>query len=425
MLIALAGTVVLFTLGWVLSGRRRDGVVPAAILGGAIGLVLRQFELLPGSVEYWQQVGYHLFGISFLAIGLTQSEDDHPVTGGAVWVGVGQGMSFAVQATVGGLVTLALIASGRDLAAAFGFLAPMGLEEGPGQAVSIGAVWESAGFADAPTLGATIASVGFVAAYGLGLVAMRGRQRRRAGASQGHDRHGDVASPATASPRSGSGVDWRRTAAPGLGVVAGYAVVYWSVWALSGLAGEGVRDTVLGMLFFIALLVGLGVRWVAGRLGLQLAPVPQRTITIAAVDGLTVAILASLAWARISAVAGPLAVVLVTTIAASIGVVAFATRQLSAHRFERALALFGTVTGTVSSGLALLSLSDPDQDTPVAVELGSSVVVSAPMVLAGVAVATAAAQGAMTLALATGVFAVAAIIAGIALVWAGRHFDTL
>ena len=135
--------------------------------------MLRQFGWLPGSVEAWQQVGYHLFGISFLAIGLTRSDRGQPVTGGAVWVGVGQGMTFAVQATVGGLVTLALIAFGRDLFPAFGFLAPMGLEEGPGQAVSIGRIWESAGFADAPSLGATIASIGFVAAYGLGLVALR------------------------------------------------------------------------------------------------------------------------------------------------------------------------------------------------------------------------------------------------------------
>ncbi len=65
MVVALAGTAVLYAVGWLLTGRRRDGVLPAAIVGGAIGLVLRQLDLLPGSVEAWQQVGYHLFGISF------------------------------------------------------------------------------------------------------------------------------------------------------------------------------------------------------------------------------------------------------------------------------------------------------------------------------------------------------------------------
>lgn len=50
---------------------------------------------------------------------------------------------------------------------------------------------------------------------------------------------------------------------------------------------------------------------------------------------------------------------------------------------------------------------------------------SAPMVVAGIAVATAAAQGVFTLVAATAVFAVAALAAGGVLVWLGRHFDTL
>lgn len=454
MLIALAGTVVLYGLGWVLTGRRRDGVVPAAILGGAIGLVLRQFDLLPGSVEAWQQVGYHLFGISFLAIGLTRSDQDQPVTGGAVWVGFGQGMTFALQATAGGLVTLALIAFGRDLFPAFGFLAPMGLEEGPGQAVSIGAIWESAGFTDAPTIGATIASIGFVAAYGLGLVALRLRSRRGGGNAEGggsrqrlaesphvagaapvdgvrgsdHVPASDVGTPSVTPPPSETNPPvpaWRGVVVPAVAVVAGYTALYWAVWFLTGMIGDGVRDTVLGVLFFIALLVGIGVRVVARRMGVEIEPRPQQRITLAAVDGLTVAILASLAWARIASVAGPLALVILATVGASVLGVVFATRQLSSHRFDRGLALFGTVTGTVSSGLALLSLSDPDQSTPVAVELGSSVVISAPMVLAGVAIATAAAQGALTLAVTTAAFAVFAGVAGGVLVWSGRHFASL
>ncbi len=446
MLIALVGTGVLYAVGWLLTGRRRDGLVPAAILGGVIGLVLRQFDLLPGSVEAWQQVGYHLFGISFLAIGLTRSDRDEPVTGGAVWVGVGQGMTFAVQATVGGLVTLGLIAVGRDVFPAFGFLAPMGLEEGPGQAVSIGTIWESAGFVDAPSLGATIASIGFVAAYGLGLVALRMRHRHRGGTAApvvgspldqpdgrgdggaGSDHGapaGDGTSPASPLPSPSPATGWRAALVPALAVVAGYTALYWAVWALTGLIGDGVRDTVLGVLFFIALLVGLAVRALARRMGVEIEPRPQQAITLAAVDGLTVAILASLAWARISSVAGPLALVILATVGASVAAVLFATRQLSSHRFDRGLALFGTVTGTVSSGLALLSLSDPDQSTPVAVELGSSVVVSAPLVLSGVAIATAAAQGALTLAVATAIFAVFAVVTALVLAWAGRHFESL
>lgn len=425
---ALVGTIVLFGVGWLASGRRRDGLVPAAILGGVLGLVLRQLDVLPGSVDDWQQVGYHLFGLSFLAIGLTRPRHPEPVTGGAIWIGVGQGFSFALQAVAGGLATMALLAAGRDLFPAFGFLAPMGLEEGPGQAVSIGGIWEAAGFVDAPTLGATIASVGFVLAYGLGLVALRVR-----GGSPGAPATADgqagaaAAGPGSADPAEGPA---RRLATGRMvlataATVAGYGVLYVVVGWLAGMAGPDVRDTVLGVLFFLALLVGLGVRALAAGLGWSIAPEPQQALTVASVDGLTVAILSSLAWARIAAAALPLAAVLVATLVATVAGVAFAARQLRHHRFERALALFGTVTGTVSSGLALLSLRDPDQATPVAVELGSSVVVSAPVVLGGVALATAAARGGLALGAATAAFAVVALVAGGVLVWAGRRFDSL
>lgn len=429
MLIALAGTVVLYVLAWVVTGRRRDGVVPAAILGGVVGLVLRHFDLLPGSVEAWQDVGYHLFGISFLAIGLTTSDREQSVAGGAVWIGISQGMAFALQAAVGGVVTLALVGAGRDLFPAFGFLAPMGLEEGPGQAVSIGSIWESAGFVDAPTLGATIASVGFVAAYGLGLVALWLR-RRRSGRLRGGVTGPDAADDATVARMTSGGDTGPGTGTGGLvwaavAVVAGYAVLYWVVSGLAGLAGDEVRDTVLGVLFFLALLVGMAVRGLARRLGHDIAPAPQQVLTLVSVDGLTVAILASLAWARIARVVGPLAVVLAATLAASVVAVVVAARHLARYRFERSLALFGTITGTVSSGLALVSLADPDQATPVAVELGGSVVVSAPLVLAGVAVATAAAQGGLTLVVATGIFAVGAVVAFGALAWTRRRFDSL
>lgn len=413
MLVALLGTAVLYAIGWLVTGRRRDGLVPAAIVGGVLGLVLRQFGVLPGSIEAWQEVAYHLFGISFLAIGLTRSERSG-VTRGALWLGVGAGLVFAVQAVVGGLVTVAWRALGRDLFPAFGYLAPMGLEEGPGQAVSIGGIWESMGFTDAVSLGATVASLGFVVAYGLGLWALRLHGRRRGGPDR-----------STREPDAQDHVSPGSLAGSAAAVVAGYVVLYVLVGALAGLAGEEVRDTVLGILFFLALLVGLGVRTLVERTGRRIPAEPQRRIAVAAVDGLTVAILASLAWASIAADALPLAVLVVTTVLATIAAVVLLTRRLpQPHRFTRGLALFGTVTGTVSSGLALVSLADPDDRDVVAVELGAAVVPSAPLVLGGVAVATATAQGAVSLPLSLGVFAVVGVGAWVATGLLARRMDT-
>ena len=127
MTIALIGTAVLLAVGGLL---RRvipvrgplTAVVPAAILGGFIALAIRATGTLPGSPESWQDVAYHLFGISFLAIhdgsafdpvqavvpsdlANYESEVLHLTTGCAVVVSgelvasQGKGQSVEIQAT--------------------------------------------------------------------------------------------------------------------------------------------------------------------------------------------------------------------------------------------------------------------------------------------------------------------------------------
>ncbi len=387
MIFALVGTAVLLAVGWVL--RRLvpvrgplTAVIPVAIMGGFVALVLRAAGVLPGSPEAWQDVAYHLFGISFLAIGLT------PLGGtklrkGALWMGMGQWATFTLQAAVGGLIAIAI----GSLHAGFGFLTPMGLNEGPGQALSIGRLWEADyGFSDAASIGATIASVGFVIAYVGGLFAVRGR-RGRVAVVGGFYRFN------------------RRAAVTGGVIVVGYIAIYEAVLRGLGAVAPDLVDLVLGVLFFVTLLVGMAARGVLERAGVSIDGGHTRQVTLLAVDGLTVAILGSLTWEAVSGVIWPLVAVVAGGLGATLVVLAVASRWIDAWRFERSLALFGTVTGTVASGLALLALTDPDLESPVAAELGAMVIVSAPVVLGGIALVTAAASGSISEIVATGLFA--------------------
>lgn len=387
MIVALVGTTLLLAVGWALrrvipARGALTAIVPAAILGGFLALGLRAVDVLPGSPTAWQDVAYHLFGISFLAIGLTPTGTTR-LAKGALWMGVGQWATFSLQAAVGGLIALWI----GTLSPGFGFLAPMGLNEGPGQALSIGRLWEADyGFADAASIGATMASIGFVIAYLGGLVVAR---RRPAGAS-----------PARPSfYRVGIG-----TLGVAAAIVVGYAALYLAVSLGLGAVAPGVVDLVLGVLFFVALLVGMAARWVLGRLGVTIDGDETRQVTVVAVDGLTVAILGSLTWGAVSAVAGPLSAVVAGAVVATVVVLVVARRWIEAWRTERSLALFGTVTGTAASGLALLALTDPEMESPVGVELGAMVVVSAPVVLGGIALSTAAASGSVGEAAAIGIF---------------------
>jgi len=396
MIVALLGAGVLLVIGWLL--RRiipAHGVlltiVPAAILGGLIALLIRALEVLPGSPEAWQDVAYHLFGIAFLAIGLTPS-GNYKLRKGAVWMGVGQWATFSLQAAAGGLVTLAY----GSLHVGFGFLAPMGLNEGPGQAVSVGRLWEGDyGFANAASIGATIASVGFLIAYLGGLLVIRGR------------------SVGGGTVPTGYGLR-RSTAVMGVAVVAGYVVIYQVVYHGLGAVDQELRDLVLGVLFFFCLLIGMGVRSILAGRGVAIDGSDTRKVAIVGVDALTVAILGSLTWEAISSVLWPLVAVITSAVVATVGVVLIAGRWAGRWRSERRVALFGTVTGTAASGLALLALADPDLESPVAAELGAMVVVSAPVVLGGIALATAAASGSVAEPVAIAVFvAVGALSVGL------------
>ena len=420
--LALAGVL---TTVLVVASRRAPAslrrALPAAMLGGGLALVLRQFGALPGAVVAWQDVGYHLFGASFLAIGLTPLHSSGTsLRGGAAWMGVGQWVSFPLQAVVGGVLTWLVIGAGGDLHPAFGFLAPMGLNEGPGQAVSIGRLWEAQGLANAPSIGATMASLGFVIAYAGGVLVARrsGRLRRHPVGTAEPVPDLAVATGATAvatrPPRAAVA-----RAAVGVGLC--YLAIYGLVWWATGLIGPDVQDLVLAVLFFVCLLVGTAVRALLSRRGVALDGEALRTVTVWAVDGLTIAILGSLAWGHVSDVIGPLVAVVGLAVAATAVAIWVMGRRLPSVRLERQLALFGTVTGTAASGLALITMVDPEMESSAATELGAAVIVSTPVVLGGIAITSLAATGVLSLVTTIAILAAITVAAALVQWWIVRH----
>ena len=301
----------------------------------------------------------------------------------------------------------------------------MGLNEGPGQAVSIGRLWEAEGLANAPSIGATMASLGFLVAYAGGVVATR-RNRREArnrstveiAADQGTD---GKTTPATTRPPAPAARDIRSTATTALSVAVGYSVIYLVVRWLTGLIGPDVQDLVLAVLFFVCLLIGMAVRAMFGRVGVEVDAGGLRTATVWAVDGLTIAILGSLAWENVSGVAVPMMVVVVLAVAATATAIWLMGRRLPTLRLERQLALFGTVTGTAASGLALIAMVDPDMETSASTELGAAVVVSTPVVLAGIAITTLAATGTLSLTTTIAVLVALVTAAGMVQSWIVRR----
>ena len=257
------------------------------------------------------------------------------------------------------------------------------------------------GLANAPSIGATMASLGFLVAYAGGVIVSgrngRGDRTRSAVVADATD-HASRSSMAVDSNRAtpaGSGT--RSTVVTALSVAVGYAAIYFVVRWATGLIGPDVQDLVLAVLFFVCLLIGMAVRPLLGRTGAAPEVGSLRTVTVLAVDGLTIAILGSLAWENVSGVIVPMTAVVLLAVAATAVAIWLMGRRLPTLRLERQLALFGTVTGTAASGLALISMVDPDMETSASTELGAAVVVSTPVVLGGIGITTLAATGTLSL----------------------------
>ena len=215
--------------------------------------------------------------------------------------------------------------------------------------------------------------------------------------------------------------DIRSTVVTTLAVAVGYSAIYLLVRWGTGLIGPDIQDLVLAVLFFVCLLIGMAVRSLLKRSRISVDPDALRRVTVWAVDGLTIAILGSLAWENVSGVVAPMMTVVVLAVAATAVAIWLMGRRLPTLRIERQLALFGTVTGTAASGLALIAMVDPEMETSASTELGAAVVVSTPVVLGGIAITTLAANGTLSLVPTIAVLTALVVAAGVVQWWIVRR----
>ena len=148
---------------------------PSCLIGGVVGLAFIHTGLLNINASSIEIFAYHFFNISFISVGLTRDTDPaNRLSGkqklkGPIWMALIQGLTFPMQAVVGGLFVIVFGWVGIELFPTFGFLVPLGFNEGPGQALSLGKTWEAVGFANAATIGVTFAAVGYFFAFFVGV----------------------------------------------------------------------------------------------------------------------------------------------------------------------------------------------------------------------------------------------------------------
>ncbi|WP_422479545.1 sodium:glutamate symporter [Pleomorphochaeta sp. DL1XJH-081] len=369
-------------------------LIPAPIIAGILLLVFYNFvaPLWGLQSDYLGELVYHLLNLSFIAMMLRvtgKRKDDHNgkrVVAQNVTAVIAQ---YGIQCFFGLVVTALLIATVKpDLFPAFGFTLALGFELGPGQAFSIGSTWETMGFTGGSSVGLTMAAIGFLLGSFGGVVLINQGLKRgwigkeylekikkksiRTGFFSRVESERPVGSYLSTDGESLDTFSYHIALVMFTYLISwGFLTLLSKLLGLIGPLGSELADSLWGINFIFSAFCALAV-----KMFMKLVKV-ETTIdnaTCNRISGLSVdlTVAASLGAISLVAVQGYwipiLALVITGALITLVLLPAYCSRLYDDHQFYRMLLIYGTATGTLPTGLALLRVVDPEFETLVATD---------------------------------------------------------
>lgn len=386
----------------------RRSMLPSAVLAGFVGLGLRQLGILPFDRLFLDGVTYHMTAIGFIALSLRiPNRNDPSLTQENRRDGLKSGMlivsSYLIQGFIG--LTLMILLSATLMPNVFraaGLLLPLGFGQGPGQANNIGTTYQQMyGFVGGTSFGLAIATTGFLWASIGGIIYLNWIVRKKrfikpvlvASEKEGQDDPSAISEPVADKgeiPLT-EAVD-KFTIQTAL-VVLVYFFTFLFAAGISLLFSQpalvGMRDTIVPLIWGFNFLIGSSFALLLRSLFFYLRKTGLMTrqytnnyllnrISGTAFDIMIITSISSIVIEDLRGLWVPF--VLLTTVGGIITLlyINFAARRLfPQYRYEGMLAMYGMMTGTVSTGILLLREADPGFRTPAANNLvvGSSVAI--------------------------------------------------
>lgn len=361
-------------------------LIPNNIIAGFMGLILGP-EILGLTKLSGDRLGmyvYHLLAITFVAVGLRQ-EKTHWGRG-PLSKALANLSGIIIQGIIGLAVTFVFIYTVKpDLFPAIGLLLPLGFGNGPGLAYALGHNWERFGFVGGGDVGLTFAAIGYLFAYFVGIMliyrGIKNRETRLVKGLEGITTDMRTGVIKNSKPRVAGFLTLSREAIEPLsfqiasiGLV--YLFTYWIVYNLTGFMENaglgGFVPTVWSFHFLVALLVALFTRklldltkksyLIDKGLMNRLAGVSVDYLVVAAICAISIKIV-WMYWA-------PILVMSILAALSTYYLLRFVCwRAFDDYHFERFIALWGELTGTLNSSLVLLRVTDPEFDTSVAEDM--------------------------------------------------------
>ena len=370
-------------------------LMPSCLIGGILGLILINIGAVKLSAVDIETVAYHFFNISFISVGLTRDTNQNTSKGrekgflkGPLWMALTQTAIFPMQAIVGGILVILLGFLGVKLFPTFGFFAPLGFEEGPGQALSFGKVWEGFGFESATTIGLTFAAVGFFFSFFVGVplvnwgirkgIAAHGPKTLPKDLLVGVKSRNQKIESAGRLPFHSGNVESLAFQAALVGLV--YILTYAFVKYVGMIVPSDVASILWGFFFIFGLGIAMIVVWGMGKFKIEHLADPgiQRRMTGWSVDFLIVSTVMAIQLPVVWKYIVPISVISISIGVLTTFAVTYLGRRIWSYNLERTAAVYGTVTGTVSCGLLLLRIVDPEFKTPVAIDIALMNIFSIP-----------------------------------------------
>ena len=383
-------------------------LIPNSIIAGFLLLPLYNFVFpkIGFTQEDLGEIAYHLLSISFVALSLRAIKKSNRANRNRQGHAVVLLSQYGVQAFVGIIITWILINTVKpDLFHSFGFMFPLGFALGPGQAFAIGEGWKVFGIQDAGTIGLTFAALGFIfASFGGVFLIHYGIKHewispeymnriRKTDVRTGIFPRGSKLPVGAYQTTQTEAID--SFTANAVVILISYLLSYiflkgigWLL-AFAGPMGVELATNLWGISFIFAALMGLMIRRLMDSLKIDHI---LDDSTLSRISGLSVDIMVTSSIAAIS-----LAIafkywfsILIITVIGSILILLLVpwmcSRVFSNNRFLRTIIIFGAVTGTLTTGLALLRVLDPEFETPVASDYsyasGITFVAAIPFILA-------------------------------------------
>lgn len=356
-------------------------LIPNNIIAGFLMFLLglTTIEIFQIPADRYGKYIYHLFVITFIAMSLRKTRRDDSKSTFAT--GIFISASLALQVIVGLAITYIFILTfWPDLFPTSGFLLMLGFGQGPGQAYSIGSTWEPIGFENAANLGLTFAAIGYIWAIIVGLFLVKAYDKRmkrikKVDFAEKPNNTG-IIKEIEEQPSAGE-LSTHNSAIDGftfqVALVLGVYLI--TVLALKGvekifgllIQSESVVEQLVGLLwglhFIFGALFAILIRKIMQRLGWGNI-INTGLMTRISGSSLDFLVTAAIAAISISVILDYLIFIVVTTTVGGLVTLWFVISEVRksnfGNKFERILALFGTLTGTLTTGLTLTRILDPD-----------------------------------------------------------------